>query len=84
MRYDSNLIRTLKEKYPSGTRIRLGSMEAPYAPIEPGTEGSVKFVDDAGQIHMKWDNGRSLPLILGEDTFSIIPKLLQQLQFICI
>ena len=34
----------------------------PYAPILPGTEGEVDFVDDAGQLLMKWDNGRTLPL----------------------
>ena len=28
--------------------IRLNSMEDPYAPILPGTEGEVDFVDDAG------------------------------------
>jgi hypothetical protein len=42
-------------------------MNDPYAPIASGEEGAVDFVDDAGQIHMKWDNGRSLALIPGED-----------------
>lgn len=44
-------------------------MEDPYHPVPDGTEGNVEFVDDAGQIHMKWDNGRTLALIPGIDEF---------------
>lgn len=61
-----------KKKYPKGTRIELISMEDPYAPILPGTKGTVDFVDDMGQIHMKWDNGRTLALVPGEDNFKKI------------
>ena len=63
-----------KKQYPAGTRIRLHSMDDPYAPIPAGTEGVVQAVDDAGQLIMKWDNGRSLSLIPGEDSFSIIQQ----------
>lgn len=61
-----------KEMYLKGTRIELIDMDDPYAPIESGTQGTVEFVDDMGQIHMKWDNGRTLALIPGEDSFKII------------
>lgn len=64
----------IKEQYPEGTRIRLNSMSDPYAPVESGTEGEVSNVDSMGNIHMKWDNGRSLSLIMGEDSFSVISK----------
>lgn len=64
-----------KEMYPKGTRIELISMEDPYAPIESGTQGTVQFVDDMGTIHMKWDNGRSLGLIPGEDAFKTINEV---------
>lgn len=60
---------------PSGTRIILNSMNDPYAPVEPGTRGTVRYVDDAGQIGVAWGNGRSLSLIPGEDSFR---KLTQQ------
>ena len=36
--------------FPSGTRIILNSMNDPYAPAESGTRGTVRYVDDAGQI----------------------------------
>ena len=58
-----------KEEYPPGTRVELNCMNDPYHPVEPGTRGTVKYVDDLGTVHMKWDNGRSLGLVPGEDTF---------------
>ena len=59
----------MKEFYPPGTRIQLDHMEDPWAPVPPGTRGTVQFVDDIGQIGMKWDNGRTLSLVPGEDSF---------------
>lgn len=73
---DRKMVSFIKEQYPSGTRIRLNSMEDPYAPIAPGTEGVVDFVDNIGTIHMKWDNGRSLGIVPGEDSFSVLPPKL--------
>ena len=58
-----------KEMYPPGTRLELISMDDPYAPVPPGTRGTGQYVDDASQIGMKWDDGRTLSLIPGEDSF---------------
>ena len=77
---DRKMVNFIKEQYPPGTRIRLNSMEDPYHPIFPGTEGEVDFVDDKGQIFMKWDNGRTLPLIPGEDSFTVLPPKLTTLK----
>ena len=33
------MVKFIQEQYPPGTRIRLNSMNDPYAPITPGTEG---------------------------------------------
>ena len=73
---DRKMVNFIKEQYPPGTRIRLNSMEDPYAPIAPGTEGVVDFVDDIGTIHMKWNNSRSLGIVPGEDSFSVLPPKL--------
>lgn len=60
--------------YPVGTRVVLNSMDDPYAPVPPGTEGVVQGVDDAGQILMKWNNGRGLSLIPGVDSFQVLVR----------
>ncbi len=59
----------MKRCYPPGTRLVLLSMDDPYAPVPSGTKGTVVHVDDAAKIHMKWDNGRTLALVHGEDSF---------------
>ena len=67
-------VQRIKDQYPPGTRIRLNSMADPWSPVPDGTEGTVDMVDDIGQLHMKWDNGRTLSLVPGEDSFSVIPQ----------
>ncbi len=61
----------IKVLYPAGTRIKLIKMNDPQA-VPSGTLGTVDFIDDDGQIHVKWDNGSSLALIYNVDSFSII------------
>lgn len=42
-------IRHLREvEYPPGTRLELVHMADPYAPVPPGTKGTVRLVDDMG------------------------------------
>ena len=67
-------LQSLRERYPAGTKIRLNHMDDPYAPIPDGTVGEVQYVDDAGNIHMVWENGRALSLIEGADSFTIIKE----------
>lgn len=66
-------VERIKSKYPAGTRIRLDSMDDPYAPISPGTEGVVDFVDDICTLHCKFENGRVFGVIPGEDSF-VVPS----------
>ena len=64
-----------RSSYPPGTRIVLSRMNDPFSPVEPGTWGTVRYVDDAGQIGVAWDNGRSLSLIPGVDSFRKLTQL---------
>ncbi len=65
----SRIAEQLKEDYPKGTRIVLLSMGDDPRPIESGTRGTVKFVDDLATVHCNFDNGRSLGLAYGEDRY---------------
>ena len=66
------VIQKLRDKYPTGTKIRLVYMNDPVNPVPPGTVGIVTDVDDIGNIHMKWENGSSLALIDGADVFEVM------------
>ncbi len=60
------LIEILKKYYPQKTRVVLVKMDDEKAP-PIGTEGTVTGVDDIGTIHVNWDNGSCLGVVLGED-----------------
>jgi hypothetical protein len=40
-------------------------------PIKAGEQGTIRGEDGMGQIHVDWDNGRSLGLIPGTDVYTI-------------
>lgn len=63
-----------QRNYPPGTRVRLLDMPDDPRPMQEGTCGTVAAVDDAGQLIMKWDNGRSLSLIPGVDSFEVLER----------
>jgi hypothetical protein len=50
---------------PVGSRVEfLGFGEDdPYTTLKPGTFGTVEHVDDAGTIHVLWDDGHRLGLV---------------------
>ena len=63
-----------RRSYPPGTRIRLLEMSDDANPVSVGTCGAVLAVDDAGQLLMQWDNGRSLSLLPGVDSFGVLER----------
>ena len=66
-----NKVDFLRKMYPVGCKVVLHHMDDPQAPPS-GTKGEVMFVDDIGQIHVKWENGSSLALNVKLDSFSRI------------
>lgn len=74
MDYSRKRIESIKQRYPEGTRICVDSMGDDPRPIEPGTKGTVDWVDDIGTVHCNFDNGRRLGLIVGEDSFHVIQQ----------
>lgn len=71
-------VNRIKNHYPPGTRIELIAMNDPYDPVPSGTRGTVEHVDDEGQLHMKWDNGRTLAAVPGVDSFrKLTPEEIQ-------
>lgn len=56
-----------------GSTVSLVEMkDEPQMP--PGLKGTVKHIDDARQIHVKWENGSNLALIPGVDRFEVISQ----------
>ena len=60
-----------KSQKDKGKRVRLIEMKDTY-PVPEGTLGTIDHIDDAGQIHVKWDNGSSLALIPNLDEYEIM------------
>ena len=60
----------LKKKYPVGTEVVLVNMVGEN--LDKGLKGVVSYVDDIGNIGVHWENGSTLALIEGVDSFYIL------------
>lgn len=65
------VLKALREQFPKGTRVELVSMSDPYRHMPEGLKGVVQHVDDAGGIHINWENGSTLAALY---CFDIIRK----------
>ena len=60
-------IERLRKEYPHGATVELLEMKDPYREMPAGLRGVVDLVDDAGGIHINWQNGSGLAAIPGVD-----------------
>ena len=62
----------IKKIFKKGTRVKLIHMAEDIHPIPDGTLGTVDNVDDIGTVHVDWDNGRRLGVVLDEDEIEVV------------
>lgn len=63
----ADVLQRLRDEYPPGTKVELIQMCDPYRDMPCGLKGIVEHVDDAGGIHINWENGSSLAALHGID-----------------
>lgn len=66
------MIRETTESRLIGKRVRLLSTSDVHTKLKRGDEGVVTYIDDYGTVHVKWDNGSRLGMLVGEDWFEEI------------
>ena len=71
----------LRDQYPKGSGIRLSQQRDALSPVEPGSRGRLEHIDDEGQFHVRWEDGKETVLAIGKDRFQVLPPEPQTLKF---
>ena len=71
--YHRNFVERMREQYPPGTRVEVVSLCNEEEHLKPGMKGTVVGVDDQPALLVRWDNGSSLSLLIGQDSFRVLP-----------
>lgn len=66
------VVESLKQQFPKGTRVELIKMNDPYTKLKAGDQGTVTMVDSIGTVFVNWDRGSGLGLAFGEDLYKKI------------
>lgn len=67
-------LESIKQLYTAGKRIRLIYINDQTARLKEGELGTIRKVDDIGQIHVNWDCGSTIALHYKEDDFEFVNK----------
>jgi hypothetical protein len=54
------------ETYRRGDRVELVATADEHTRLTPGSHGTVMAVDSAGTVHVLWDNGATLGMVLDQ------------------
>ena len=63
----NEIVQALRKRYPKDTRVVLVRMNDLYTKLRPGDLGTIDFIDDAGTLFCRWDNGSTIGAVFGED-----------------
>ena len=63
----NEIVQALRKRYPKATRVVLVRMNDLYTKLRPGDLGTIDFIDDAGTLFCRWDNGSTIGAVFGED-----------------
>lgn len=60
-------VERIRAAFPENAEVELEWMDDIYRQMPSGTKGTVASVDDAGTIHVKWENGGLLGAVWNAD-----------------
>jgi hypothetical protein len=66
------MIRTSMSATSVGDRVEIVRCYDAYTRLRPGTRGTVTLIDDLGTVHVRWDDGRNLGLVPGQDEWRVV------------